>query len=118
MRRVSFVYLNFIHLGYVLIIRFFTIIMPTSLSCLGCKSTKFSTRRGLAKHRSECNPFKRLQKKKLTELALHAEEELPLTGDVDFGDIEDVNMEQNIDEPEPLARVRLLYPLLTRIHNS
>jgi hypothetical protein len=93
--------------------------MPSSLSCLGCKSTKFTTQRGLAKHRSECIPFKRLQKKKITKLVLPEEEEHPLPGDLGFedvGDVEDVNMEQNIDELEVVFSY-FLYSF-TGIHNS
>lgn len=88
--------------------------MSTSLSCLGCKSTKFTTQRGLAKHRSECFTFKRLQKRKLIELVLPEEEELPVANDLDFGDfgdVEDVNMEHNIDKLEPLPMVCFPFPL-------
>src|ERR1700678_4006005 len=93
---------------FVILIILLLLIMPASLSCSGCKATTFTTQRGLTKHRSECVAYKRLQKKKISNLALPEKVEAPIAstsggpGFIHSETVEEeVDMGQNTDEPEP-----------------
>jgi hypothetical protein len=90
---------------FVILIILFLLIMPPSLSCSGCKATTFTTQRGLTKHQSECVAYKRLQKKKISNLALPEKVEATIastSGGPGFIHSETVEEEvQNTAEPKP-----------------
>lgn len=96
---------------FLLLFTLVLVLMGRNFRCIGCGSDKFTTDRGLARHRDSCGPFRRLQAQKVKNLTLPPKENISVASTSNVNILDDSGAVELADlgldiileaEPDPI----------------